>query len=304
MDREGLPKKPFIFIFDGPISCSKLFGILLSTHEQLQGINGYPYLLAGSRGPEQIPAKLTEATQQRLVNKWQGEVKQEDLARWSKMTFKQTNEDVTARVKAIEDSGKLPVVQEHAALCIKADISLACLRDESLDLETFARDNPTVADDNLIHDCTPVILVRHPARFIPSFYRKQKKEEMLDLDDEAFQLWISLKWVYILFQFFDKAVSQQQASPAQNGEFKQSKTPVVVDAEDLVHHTNSLTRKLGAVFGIDPEGFKETWEASNDEPVPEGVVASFHDRLRNSKGVERDDAKVKFAAARFPSTYS
>lgn len=278
-------EKSFIFIFDGPVSCSKLFGKLLSTHEHLQAINGYPYLLAGSRGPEQIPAKLTEATQQRLINKWQAEVREEDLARWSQMTFKQTNEDVVARVKAIKESGKVPVVQEHAALCIKADISLECLRNPYLDPATFAHSNPTVIDDSLIRSCIPMILVRHPALFIPSFYRKQKKEEMLDLDDEAFQLWISLKWVYIMHQFLE--------SPGSEGnEPAQSRTPLVVDAEDLVHNTQNLTRKLGIELGIDPGGFKETWDVSNNEPVPEGVVASFHERLRNSIGVERSDAKV------------
>lgn len=280
----GSPQRPLVFIFDGPVSCSKLFGRLLSTHPQLESTNGYPYLLAGSRGPETIPVTFTEATQQKLATKWQKELREEDLQRWARITYAEANSDVAASVEAITEKGKIAVVQEHAALCIKASISLPCLRQGVTNVDWRAGgDNPTRIDDEILRACVPVILVRHPALFIPSFYRKQIKEQMLDLDDEAFQLWISMDWVRILYEYFTDESS---------GERGNVRAPLVIDAQDIVHNTAALTAELGRALDIDPEGFQETWEPMVHEPVPEGVVASFHDRLRNSVGIERGNAEV------------
>lgn len=161
------------------------------------------------------------------------------------------------------------------------DIALASLREHS---KPPVNTNPTHIPDDILTRMIPVILIRHPALAFPSFLRVQQKEHMLDLADEAFDFWIHLEYSQYIFHYFqslhDRAPS---TAPA----------PVIIDAEDLVHQTDTLTAKLCELCNISQDGVRDSWNAAGaDEPLPEGVVPFFHEKLRMSTSVDRGDGEV------------
>lgn len=107
---------------------------------------------------------------------------------------------------------------------------------------------------------------------------------MLNPVDEAFDFWIHFEYCKYVYDYFE---SMHRKYPSK------APAPVIIDAEDLVHHTEALTSKLCELFDLSKEGVRDSWAvAGADEPVPEGVVPSFHDKIRKSTGVERGDGKV------------
>lgn len=135
----------------------------------------------------------------------------------------------------------------------------------------------------------PIILIRHPALAFPSFLRVQLTERMLDIEDEAFDFWIHLQYSKYIFEYFaDRHRRDPHVSPA----------PVVVDAEDVVHNTDRLTAKLCQLYDIPAHGVRRTWSVAGDEePLPEGIAPMFHERLRQSVGIERGPAEVRIRTA-------
>lgn len=92
-------EKKSIFIFDFPRSCSNLFGKLFSAHPRIEYIHR-PYLLPATRGPEKSTATTSEETKQALAAKWRTRLSPEDLERWSKITWKKTNDDLVEQVES------------------------------------------------------------------------------------------------------------------------------------------------------------------------------------------------------------
>lgn len=174
---------------------------------------------------------------------------------------------------------KVPFIQEHTACCIRNEFVLQSLRNGP---PSPLPKDLTYIPTKLQQSCIPVFLIRHPALAIPSFVRMQRKEDMLRLGDESFQWWISLHWSRMLYDYF----SCQDSSASK---------PTVVDAEDVVHNTTAVTKKLCDVFGISLDGVRETWEQGHERPLPEGTVASFIEDLRTSTGVLRGERKVRLS---------
>ena len=85
---------------------------------------------------------------------------------------------------------------------------------------------------------TPVILIRHPALMIPSYYSKQKFLFVEEAWDEEFAVIASLCWARMVFDAYSQ-LYQQRADGNQT-----TKCPIIVDAHDVVYNTKAIMRKL------------------------------------------------------------
>ena len=289
MDQGSFTKQatdPFLFVFDTPRSCSNLFGKLLSTHPRLYHVQR-PYLLAASRGPERINAGVSAATQQRFVAK-RKEVPEEITERWEKMTYADANAKLTAEVESAQSQGKIAVAQEHAALCMMPDVVHAHLNNPETNCSAPVQTNPTVLRNDLMRRCVPIVLMRHPALSVPSCYRMHRKENMLNIDDGAFQWWISLRWIRLVHEYFGPLAGCNQCTDG-----KGLRRPIVIDANDVVHDTTNTMVKLCSAVGIDPDGIQQTWQSSENGEIPEGAIRSFREPFLRSTGVARNGGNVK-----------
>ncbi|KAI7237471.1 TFIIH basal transcription factor complex, subunit SSL1 [Hortaea werneckii] len=263
---EHLPR--YIFVFDSPRTCSNLFGKLFSADPQLDYVR-HPYLLPGIRGPEKIEANMSKETLEALGRKYGGRFSEEDLKAWCQLTYERANEEVAEKIRQAQSNGKILFAHEHSAVCVQKDVALACLRsDNPSSFKPSMR--PTPLSDAVLKSCVPAMLIRHPARIVPSLYRAETATDMLRIGDEAFTLWSTVRFTRILYEYLESLGNR----------------PVVVDAEDLVHDTQALVGKLCHALEIDPKGVQLQWDAARpDEPLPEGVEPGFHDVLRASTGI-------------------
>ena len=181
------------------------------------------------------------------------------------------------------DQGKRAWIQEHANYCMQQDIALASLR-HSPNSPPPTDTNPTHIPEDMLQRIIPIILIRHPALAFPSYLRVMRVNRMLDPADEAFDFWIHLEYSKYIFAYF-QYLHEQNPGPAP--------APVIVDAEDLVHRTAALAKTLCDLCEISDDGVRDSWAvAGADEPLPEGVVPFFHDKLGKSTEVERGEGAV------------
>lgn len=135
--------------------------------------------------------------------------------------------------------------------------------------------NPTMIPDGLFWSMTPIILVRHPALRVPAYYRAQRPVFREQADEEVFEAMASSRWAQMVFDAYT-------ARPG-------ARAPIVVDAQDTVHHTRPLAEKICALLDIDPKGMQYEWEA-----VPRGqwpsdpIMQGFFKTLLKSHGVQRE----------------
>ncbi|RMX87181.1 hypothetical protein D0868_15027 [Hortaea werneckii] len=229
----------------------------------------HPYLLPGIRGPEKIEANMSKETLEALGRKYGGRFSEDDLKAWGQLTYERANDEVAEKIRKAHSNGKILFAHEHSAVCVQKDVALACLRsDNPSSFKPSTR--PTPLSDAVLKSCVPAMLIRHPARIVPSLYRAETATDMLRIGDEAFTLWSTVRFTRILYEYLESIGNR----------------PVVVDAEDLVHDTQTLVGKLCHALEIDPKGVQLQWDAARpDEPLPEGVEPGFHDVLRASTGI-------------------
>lgn len=255
-----------------------MFGKLFSADPQLDYVR-HPYLLPGIRGPEKIEANMSKETLEALGRKYGGRFSEEDLKAWGQLTYERANEEVAEKIRQAQSNGKILFAHEHSAVCVQKDVALACLRsDNPSSFKPSTR--PTPLSDAVLKSCVPAMLIRHPARIVPSLYRAETATDMLHIGDEAFTLWSTVRFTRILYEYLESLGNR----------------PVVVDAEDLVHDTQALVQKLCHALEIDPKGVQLQWDAARpDEPLPEGVEPGFHDVLRASTGIihEKDHVSIR-----------
>lgn len=152
--------------------------------------------------------------------------------------------------------------------------------------------NPTWIPDDLYRSLSPLILIRHPARIMPSFYRTQADVFRLQTTDEDFAVYASLRWLRIIFDSY-REIYSENTKPAHtdsscNGTCsKKDKTawPLVLDAEDVVYNTQAIVEKLCDIWDIDSSGVQYSWKATPREERPKDkIICGFMDTLLSSTG--------------------
>jgi hypothetical protein len=137
--------------------------------------------------------------------------------------------------------------------------------------------NPTVLSNDFLKTLSPVILIRHPAKIIPSFYRVSKATHGIMVFDEDFPVYASLRWPRLIFDWYEEYYSIS----------KIGQRPIVIDAGDLINDSRNIAEKLCVVTGLDPKYVQYSWAEATDECNP--IKAEFQSTLRKSTGIIRED---------------
>ena len=138
--------------------------------------------------------------------------------------------------------------------------------------------NPTVLPDNFLFSNTlkPIILIRHPAEIIPSFFRVQKNVFKLAIDDESLRAMASLHWLRLLFDAYRL----------------QSKEVIVIDAADLLRDPEGLIGTLCSTLGLEAGAVQYEWDPVPEEHWPkDAIMRTFFDSILRSKGVVKRSSR-------------
>lgn len=147
---------------------------------------------------------------------------------------------------------------------MKTSVILELLRKGSV---SNAPPNPTALPDHLYFSIKrPVILIRHPALVLPSYWRAQSEHFAQEIDDEAVVATTMQRSARFLFE------SLRWASP------------LVIDGSDVVHRPRILCAKLCNLWGIEESGIHYEWDIASPEEkaLP---FSSFRQRINDSTGV-------------------
>lgn len=127
----------------------------------------------------------------------------------------------------------------------------------------------------------------------PSFYIKQKILLFNEAWDEEYAVLTSLCWPRMMFDCYTKLYEQGLV---------QSR-PIVVDAYDVVNHTNTLLPKLCHELGIDPAGVQYQWDPIPKDQWPaDPCMQEFYKEILSSSGVNRTGTNVSIQK-RVPSVF-
>ena len=150
--------------------------------------------------------------------------------------------------------------------------------------------NPTVLPDSFLKTMSPVIMIRHPARMIPSFYRAIMDSNIgINVNDGDFPVQATFRWSRLVFDWYAQHVCPTSTLP---GPYKKSERagraswPVVIDGDDLINDEN-VAPELCKQLGIDPNGLQMQWEEVTDEQkLKQGkMVTRFLNTIQNSTGI-------------------
>ena len=195
-----------------------------------------------------------------------------------------------------EAVGKIPFIKEHLTYITDPQVvaaNIICLPNGTpriVNLRPTINDstsvptesmpllaNPTLLPTRFLKTVSPAILIRHPGKIVPSFYRASRNTIVTTVFDEEFPVEASLRWPRLIFDWYEEYY--------RIAGIKQR--PLVIDAEDIINDSYNVIEKFCAMTGLDPKYIQYSWEESNDECDP--VRAAFHSTLRNSTGIIRGD---------------
>ncbi|KAG7086264.1 hypothetical protein E1B28_002231 [Marasmius oreades] len=217
----------------------------------------------------------------------------------SNATFQSQFEAMERAIGEIEAQGKIPVFKEHAYCLMYSDIlrnegrSIAAIVDKYLDIPEAERENqataapsfpipnPTFLPDRLFATFTPVFIIRHPCRMVPSLRRAvQSIGAVYPNEDTVFDT--QFKWQRMVYDCYKAWLSTPEGIEAVGGASFAEHLPVVVDGDRLVNNAQEQMESLCQIVGLDPSGIQYEWEAQESETPGQAV---FVGTLHNSTGI-------------------
>lgn len=264
---------PCIFIFDGTRLRSHLFFRYLSTSPQVSPIY-HPFLPAAMFGRQDHIVQHMRPSALR-----QKELDEDIVPLLGDDTYQSCREAFTHAVTHAQDSGKIPVANEHWFNVLQIENVLGLLRNEIQQPVQLGR-NPTHLPDAVFDSLQPVVLIRHPALAVRSIYRDALKLTKQRPGDEDFDLICLNRPLRVLFDYFAE----------------QGRRPVVVDAEDILWRTKGMMENVCAALGrIDPGGVSDRWEPASKEEVERmnPLLVMLTKNILESSGIERPSVKVR-----------
>lgn len=149
--------------------------------------------------------------------------------------------------------------------------------------------NPTVLPDSFMESVIPLVLIRHRARFIPSFYRAASEGRLnMDVNDEDFPVNASLRWSRLVFDWYADRVPTGASSSSRETLLR----PIVLDAGDFINNEN-VVRNLCYALRLDPLHLQFSWKkgAPAELQRQSPMVKRFHSTLQESTGIIRTSGK-------------
>lgn len=278
-----LSGSPRILIFTHPRTASNLFMRLFESHPDLS-ITSYPFQDAFFWGPDHpicspgprilTPRTIPDATYQNRFNQLQ-----EFLAN-------------------AEAAGKIPFIKEHtyfitdprilAANVVRLPKGAPLIPNTKPTVEDGTRaaaksislpENPTVLSNEFLATLSPVILIRHPARILPSLYRLSN-DPRKTVFAELFPVNASLRWSRLIFDWYEEYYRISRIE----------KRPIVIDADDMINDSRDVIEKFCEMNGLDPKHVQYTWpETTGECNSPD---APYQRTLRNSTGIIKGDQVI------------
>ncbi|KAK1234503.1 hypothetical protein PQX77_002304 [Marasmius sp. AFHP31] len=278
-----------IFLFTHPRTASNLLARIIETHPSV-AVKTYPFINAFRFGPEKMIARDTPQLDKFYKDFNTDEVFKDVTFQHSVDEMERAIAELEAQVTIPDhlsdprssgspvEQGKISVLKEHSyhmmdSASFKPHIDIdrrtrarPVIVDKCLDLPESKREtasepslpipNPTLLPDRLFVTFAPVLLIRHPARMLPSLLRAFGQVGATPFDPD-FPIDSSYKW-------------QRQMYDCYKAWFKEKDTrlPVVIDGDKLINDPQGQMEKLCSIVGLDSAGVKYTWESQElDTPV-------------------------------------
>lgn len=223
-----------------------------------------------------------------------------------KHTYQEAFDRMTASIAIAETEGKTPFIKEHLYFfldprVLAANMPQAINRSDGKPIHpptvvdkdgstVLSPTNPTLLPDRFLHSVSPIFLIRHPARFIRSYYRAcaacHKGNGVRDLHD-GFSINATLRWLRLLYDWYAHGNDATIANGHEESGRK-SPWPIVIESDDYLHEPQIL-HKLCAAAGLDPKHVRYQWDVTPvaERAKPNGRVDDiFHGALHDSSGLK------------------
>ncbi|KAL0575951.1 hypothetical protein V5O48_006021 [Marasmius crinis-equi] len=235
-------------------------------------------------GPERMTTRDTPQLRQFYEENRTDEV-------YKDFTFQYSVDELERKIADAEAQGKIATVKEHSYHMMDSETfgshidiqresrPRPVIEDKCLDLPESERPhaatpslpvpNPTLLPDRLLVSFTPVFIIRHPARMLPSLLRTFGQVGATAFDTD-FPVDSSFKWQRMVYDCYKAWFGNDSA------------LPIVIDGDKLINDPEGQMEKLCKGVGLDPAGLRYTWEVE----VPDTPVkALFKRTLCASTGV-------------------
>jgi len=305
------PQKPLrLFMVSHPRTASNLFCKLFSEHPDIEPIM-YPFLFVFFGGTD-AQATMTKEQEEKAVSQKYGEgLKYKD--------YQACLDKLEQDIADAEAQGKIPMVKEHACFMTQAVIVKDLLErpraippkpkmeDRMIDIPmekraaythlpycdlTAPKINQSVMPDRLWKTFAPLIIIRHPAKQVGSYYQASRVS-VIPASSPDFELGVSYKAPRMAFEYFrDLFANDQDMSNGTSGTASGQKPtwPIVIDGDDIVNDTEGLARRFCALTGIDHAGVIYEWQKVEAQ---DPFRAVFLGTLNKSEGVIKNESPKK-----------
>ncbi|KAK3698973.1 hypothetical protein LTR37_016664 [Vermiconidia calcicola] len=166
-------------------------------------------------------------------------------------------------------------MNERCINSLQQDILVKIIRGE-VDSLVAGPSNPTNLPDEVLDTCTPIMVIRHPAMQTSSVYQSMADMTQCRPGDEDFETATTLRLSRALYDFL----------------CSRGKTPIVVDAEDMLWRTQDLATNICGALNIDAKGITDKWDPVPIEKWPANpVLLAWTEVIWKSSGIERPTTK-------------
>lgn len=310
-----------IFLFTHGRTASNLLMTLFAKQPQL-AITDYNFHNAYMFGPERLmtpaqnmkeilpPERLKACEKASYQNGFDG--LQEFITKAEAEVSMTSSHTCEASLTLVLWQGKIPFVKEHSQFILNPRIvaenrpnpaihqvpAKPIVVDHSTSQSNGTVDpstssatstNPTVLPDSFLETMSPIIVIRHPARMIPSFYRAIQESNLdIDINDGDFPIQATFRWSRLIFDWYAQDVCGTASLP---GPYKKSERtspswPIVVDGDDLIND-NNVAQDLCKQLEIDPQHLQLSWDATPEEQKKNQgpVITRFLSTIQKSTGI-------------------
>ncbi|KAF9258264.1 hypothetical protein L218DRAFT_948508 [Marasmius fiardii PR-910] len=300
-----------IALFSHPRTNSNLFTKLFESQPDVEQ-HTYPFMPGYMWGPDRRLGYKTKEVQDMYTTL---------KGHYDDLSVQKSLDSLERAFGETEAKGKIPLTKEHICFMIDPKVvakslaeysypeyPLKALVDHKLDVAGSASDangeiveaptNPTFVPDRFMNTLTPIFIIRHPARMVPSWYKNISDHFGGTTKDSEWPFTSSFLWCRIVFDYYDEyfKANPRPGHPAH---------PLVVDGDDLIQHTTDIMTQVCELIHLDSSAIKYTWGTTDPysswpaaaapedmkTPAVRNVIEAFGGNIARSTGVVRDAGK-------------
>ncbi|KAL0572880.1 hypothetical protein V5O48_009074 [Marasmius crinis-equi] len=222
---------------------------------------------------------------------------------YKNFTFQHCLDELERSIAEAEIEGKIAALKEHSCFMMDSEAihhidhiereirERPVIVDNFLDLPepersatsvpTLPIPNPTLIPDRLFVSLTPVIIIRHPAKTVPSYLRASSQFGATVFDAD-FPVESSFKWQRMVYDCYKAWFSSREGGD--------ESLPIVIDGDKLISDPRGQMENLCKRVGLDPAGIEYTWEVQAPDTQMQAV---FFRTLYESTSVIQGEKSAK-----------